>query len=105
MTLTHRVALITGGKRIGAVIARRFAEAGADVALVYNKSRDEAEDTATAIRALGRRALTVRADLASPPDCARASGEASTSVRPASSPTACRVGSCPRPPESRWPSS
>jgi NAD(P)-dependent dehydrogenase (short-subunit alcohol dehydrogenase family) len=71
MTLTHRVALITGGKRIGAVIARRFAEAGADVALVYNKSRDEAEDTATAIRALGRRALTVRADLASPPDCAR----------------------------------
>ena len=48
--------LITGGKRIGAVIARRFAEAGADVALVYNRSRDEAEATAGAIRALGRRA-------------------------------------------------
>ena len=63
MTLTHRVVLITGGKRIGAVIARRFAEAGADVALVYNRSRDEAEDTAKAIRALGRRAITLRADV------------------------------------------
>ncbi len=71
MTLTHRVALITGGKRIGAVIARRFAEAGADVALVYNRSRDQAEDTATEIRALGRRAITLRADVSDPTDCAR----------------------------------
>ena len=71
MTLTHRVALITGGKRIGAVIARRFAEAGADVALVYNRSRDEAEDTARVIRALGRRAITLRADVSDPSDCAR----------------------------------
>jgi 3-oxoacyl-[acyl-carrier protein] reductase len=71
MTLTHRVVLITGGKRIGAVIARRFAEAGADIALVYNRSRDEAEDTAKAIRALGRRAITLRADVSNPSDCAR----------------------------------
>ena len=38
MTLIDRVALVTGSKRIGAVVARRFAEAGADVALVYNRS-------------------------------------------------------------------
>jgi NAD(P)-dependent dehydrogenase (short-subunit alcohol dehydrogenase family) len=71
MTLTDRVALITGGKRIGAVIARRFAEAGADVALVYNRSRDQAEDTARAIRALGRQAITLRGDVSDPSDCAR----------------------------------
>jgi len=71
MTLGGRVALITGSKRIGAVMAQRFAEAGADVALVYNRSRDEAEDTARVIRALGRRALVLRADVSDPGDCAR----------------------------------
>ncbi|MCC7124399.1 MAG: SDR family oxidoreductase [Acidobacteria bacterium] len=71
MTLHGRVALITGGKRIGAVIARRLADAGADVALVYNRSRDEAENTAGTIRALGRRAVTLQANLASRADCSR----------------------------------
>jgi len=66
MTLHNRVALITGSKRIGAVIAQRFAEAGGDVALVYNRSRDEAEDAAKVIRALGRRAAVLQADLSSP---------------------------------------
>jgi NAD(P)-dependent dehydrogenase (short-subunit alcohol dehydrogenase family) len=72
MTLTDRVALVTGGKRIGARLAGRFAEAGADVALVYNRSRGEAEDTAAMIRAGGRRAMAVRADLTDPAACAEA---------------------------------
>ena len=71
MTLTHRVALITGSKRIGTVIGQRFAEAGADVALVYNRSQEEAEDAARAIRTVGRRALVVNADVSDPEDCAR----------------------------------
>jgi NAD(P)-dependent dehydrogenase (short-subunit alcohol dehydrogenase family) len=71
MTLLNRVALITGSKRIGAVIGQRFGEAGADVALVYNRSRDEAEACARTIRALGRRALVLQADVANPDDCAR----------------------------------
>ena len=71
MTLGGRVALITGSKRIGAVMAQRCAEAGADVALVYNRSRDEAEAAARVIRALGRRALVLRADVSDPGDCAR----------------------------------
>jgi NAD(P)-dependent dehydrogenase (short-subunit alcohol dehydrogenase family) len=72
MTLTNRVALITGGKRIGAVIARRFAEGGADVALVYNRSREAADETARMIRALGRRAAVWQADVSDPDACARA---------------------------------
>lgn len=71
MTLTDRVALITGSKRIGAVIARRFAEAGADVALVYNRSRAEAEEAAAAVRELGRRAMVLEADLTDPASCER----------------------------------
>ncbi len=71
MTLDGRVVLITGGKRIGAVIARRLAERGADIALVYNRSRNEADATAATIRGLGRRAVTLQADLTSAADCSR----------------------------------
>ena len=71
MELSGRVALITGGKRIGVVVATELARGGADVALVYRSSRAEAEETADAIRALGRRALVLQADLQSPDACER----------------------------------
>ncbi len=70
MELTGKVVLITGGKRIGAVVATSLAKAGADVSLVYNRSRSEADETAATLRALGRKALTVRADVSSEQDCA-----------------------------------
>ena len=76
MDLVERVALITGGKRIGAVVATELARRGADVALVYRESRTEAEETAAAIRALGRRAVTLQADLSSPDDAQRIVDEA-----------------------------
>ena len=63
MTPNGKVVLITGGKRIGAVVAAALANAGADVALVYNRSRAEADETAAAVRAQGRRAFTVQADV------------------------------------------
>jgi NAD(P)-dependent dehydrogenase (short-subunit alcohol dehydrogenase family) len=71
MTLTGKVALLTGVKRIGAVVAETLARAGADVALVYNRSAVEAEATAAAARALGRRALAIQANLADPKECQR----------------------------------
>jgi NAD(P)-dependent dehydrogenase (short-subunit alcohol dehydrogenase family) len=70
MTLTNRVVLITGGKRIGAAVARSLAAGGADIALVYNRSRDEADETAAVLRADGRRVLTLQADLSDPEACA-----------------------------------
>ena len=69
MNPSNKVALITGGKRIGAVVATTLAKAGADVALVYNRSRDEADETAAAVRALGRRALAVQADVTNEQQC------------------------------------
>jgi NAD(P)-dependent dehydrogenase (short-subunit alcohol dehydrogenase family) len=76
MELVERVALITGGKRIGSVVATELARRGADVALVYRESRTEAEETASAIRALGRRAVTLQADLSYPDDAQRIVDEA-----------------------------
>jgi NAD(P)-dependent dehydrogenase (short-subunit alcohol dehydrogenase family) len=71
----NKVALITGGKRIGAVVATTLAKDGVDVALVYNRSRDEADETAAAVRALGRRAFAVPADVSNDQACANAVAE------------------------------
>lgn len=81
MDPTGKVVLITGGKRMGAAVATRLAAAGADVAVVYNRSRPEAESTVAAVRALGpaspglrraSRAIAIQADVASEQDCAQA---------------------------------
>ena len=69
MLLSNRVVLLTGAKRVGAAVATAVAERGADVALSYNRSSAEADETAAAVRALGRRALTARADLGDPAAC------------------------------------
>jgi NAD(P)-dependent dehydrogenase (short-subunit alcohol dehydrogenase family) len=60
-----RVALVTGSaKRLGRAMALRLAREGFDIAIHYAGSEREAEATASEIRALGRRAITLRADLA-----------------------------------------
>lgn len=69
MTLTNRVVLITGGKRIGQVVARELAARGADVALSYRGSKDEADETSAEVRAAGRRAAVIAADVGQPQDC------------------------------------
>ena len=63
MDPTNKVALITGGKRIGATVAAALAREGADVAIVYNRSRAEADETAAVVRAAGRRGLVAQADV------------------------------------------
>lgn len=70
MVLTDRLVLLTGAKRVGATIATAVAARGAHVALSYNNSSAEAEETAGAVRALGRRAMTVKADLSDAAACA-----------------------------------
>lgn len=69
MNLKDSVVLITGGKRIGRVVARELAERGADLVLAYRGSKQEAEDTAEDVRSLGRRAITVAADVSKAADC------------------------------------
>jgi len=69
MDFTNRVALVTGGKRIGAVVAIELARHGVDIGLCYNRSRDEAERTAGAITELGRRTFVKQANLTKAADC------------------------------------
>lgn len=69
MELSNRVALVTGGKRIGAVVAIELARKGADIGLCYNRSRTEAEATAVAIKDIGRRVFVRQADLTRAADC------------------------------------
>jgi NAD(P)-dependent dehydrogenase (short-subunit alcohol dehydrogenase family) len=69
MELINRVALVTGGKRIGAVVAIEMAKQGADIGLCYNRSKAEADKTAAVIKELGRKVFLRQADLTKAADC------------------------------------
>lgn len=65
--LTGKVALVTGGSRgIGAAVALRLAEHGADVAIGCAAHPERAGELAGKITQLGRRATVVAGDLADP---------------------------------------
>ncbi|HZZ82866.1 MAG TPA: SDR family NAD(P)-dependent oxidoreductase [Gemmataceae bacterium] len=69
---TDRVVLITGGSRgIGKATALRLAHEGAHIAFSYASRSADAEETAAAIRALGRRAVCRPCNVANPDDVKR----------------------------------
>jgi NAD(P)-dependent dehydrogenase (short-subunit alcohol dehydrogenase family) len=69
LNLTDKVALITGGKRIGGVVAVALADRGVHIGLSYGRSRAEAETVADRVRAAGRHAVTIQADVSQPAGC------------------------------------
>jgi 3-oxoacyl-[acyl-carrier protein] reductase len=65
--LSGKAAVVTGGSRgIGRAIVLRLATQGADVAFSYRGNQAAAEATAGEVRALGRTALPIAADVTQP---------------------------------------
>lgn len=64
LRLEGKVALVTGGSRgMGRAIALRLAKEGCDVVVNYNSSRQAACEVVETIKAMGRRATSVKADI------------------------------------------
>ena len=63
--MNHKTLLVTGGSRgIGAATARLAAQRGWDVAVNYTRDAAAAQAVAADVRAAGRRALVLQADVA-----------------------------------------
>jgi 3-oxoacyl-[acyl-carrier protein] reductase len=69
MESENRIVLVTGASRnLGRAIALEFAAGGADVVINYAKNAEQAEEVASAVRALGRRSLAISAKVESLPE-------------------------------------
>ncbi len=67
MNLDGKVVMVTGAaRRVGKSIALALAGRGADVLVHYNRSEEDAQQTADEIRSLGVRAELVQANLGNP---------------------------------------
>lgn len=82
-TLVGKNVLIAGGaKNLGGLIARRSAEAGANVAIHFNSdsSRTDAEQTLAAVEASGGKGVLIQADLTVPENVTRLFTEAEAAI-------------------------
>jgi enoyl-[acyl-carrier protein] reductase III len=64
MRFDGKVALVTGsGRGVGRAISLRLAQEGADLMINFFRNREPAEETASLIREMGRRAVVVKANV------------------------------------------
>jgi 3-oxoacyl-[acyl-carrier protein] reductase len=65
--LKNKTALITGGGTgLGRAVTLKLAKEGMNVAIIYSRSKDDAEKTARDAEAFGIKAITVKADVSVP---------------------------------------
>lgn len=64
MNLSGKTIILTGAKRIGKTVAHRLAERGANLVIVYNTSKEDAEQVVKEVTDIGVRAIAVQADVA-----------------------------------------
>ena len=69
LPLEGRIALVTGsGQGIGRATAQRLAKAGADIVINYRSNTSAAEETKASIDAMGRRCISIQADVSQEED-------------------------------------
>jgi 3-oxoacyl-[acyl-carrier protein] reductase len=72
-----RAAIVTGGATgVGAATALELARRGHDIAIVFSKSQNEADETVALCKAEGVRAVAIKGDVAEDPACKAAVGAA-----------------------------
>ena len=76
LKLDGRGAIVVGAKRIGASVAQRLAAEGVNLAIVYRRSKDEAQQLLDAVKPEAGRSLILQADLAVESDVQRVVDEA-----------------------------
>jgi 3-oxoacyl-[acyl-carrier protein] reductase len=83
LPLAGKIALVTGSSQgIGRATALRLAREGANIVVNYRGNMSGAEETKAAIETLGRRCITVQADVSQEEDVARLFAEASGQLGP-----------------------
>lgn len=76
LDFSGKTVIVTGsGSGLGQGIARRFAEAGANVVVHYNASREGAAQVVSEIQARGSAAIAIQADVVNPKDVERLTAE------------------------------
>lgn len=74
--LSNRIALVTGATgELGRAMVRTLADCGADVAIHFHKAADKAASLQREVRAKGRRACVVQADVSQRGDIERMRGQ------------------------------
>ena len=71
MELRNKGAVLVGTRRVGERVARRLAEEGVNLAIVYRRSKDEAETLQNAVSPLVDKTALLQADLSIEDDVRR----------------------------------
>jgi 3-oxoacyl-[acyl-carrier protein] reductase len=83
LPLTGKIALVTGSSQgIGRATAQRLGQAGADIVINYRSNAGAAQEVKAHIEALGRRCITVQADVSNEEEVAHLFAEAQSSLGP-----------------------
>jgi 3-oxoacyl-[acyl-carrier protein] reductase len=85
LPLAGKIALVTGSSQgIGRATAERLARSGADIAINYRSNTGAAEEVKATIEALGRRCITVQADVSNEEEVTRLFAETNLFLGPVS---------------------
>lgn len=83
LPLAGKIALVTGSSQgIGRATALRLAQSGADLVVNYRSNAQAAKEVKASIEAMGRRCVTIQADVSQEEDVTRLFSEANASLGP-----------------------